>query len=95
VEIGVCLDCNLQAKVDEKRSKYVPLDGELCKLKGWKRWKIVAVVVGASGTIPSQLRYELNKLPLTTAEDTSRILQEVQRAVIYSAVRIIRSVVSD
>ena len=95
VEIGVCLDFNLKAKMAEKKSKYVPLAIELCKLRGWTRWKTIAVVVGATGTFPSKLTSEVCKLPHTSEGDVVKILQDVQHAVIYSAVNIVRNVVKD
>ena len=92
VEIGVCLDTNLQSKMAEKSSKYIPLAIELSKLRGWRHWKIVAVVVGTSGSIPVQFTSELCKLPLTTPLQAKRLLADVQHATIYSAVNIMRNV---
>ena len=48
VEIGICLDQNLKKKLEEKRTKHVKLAMELSKLRGWKKWKIVPIVAGAT-----------------------------------------------
>ena len=48
VELGLCLEQNIQKKLNEKREKYVRLAMELSKLRRWRKWKIVPVVVSVT-----------------------------------------------
>ena len=51
VEVGICLEQNIQKKLNEKREKYVRLAMELSKLRRWRKWKIVPVVVSVTGIV--------------------------------------------
>ena len=51
VELGICLEQNIQKKLSEKREKYVRLAMELSKLRRLQNWKKVLVVVSVTGIV--------------------------------------------
>ena len=94
VELGVCLEQNIQKKLSEKREKYVKLAMELSKLRRWRKWKIVPVVVSVTGIV-TRIWDELKYIPGIGERQGRELIKEMQKIVIYRAVNIMRHVLNN
>ena len=59
IDISVPLDLNISRKIKDKQNDYMLLMGELQTLYPTFKYKIVSVVIGAYGTVTTQLKQHL------------------------------------
>ena len=85
VDIAVPGDTRITTKEDEKIEKYSELCRELGRLWGVK-CRVVPIVVGALGTIPTRLSAHLEMLDINTSIET------IQKSAILGTARILRKV---
>ena len=85
IDVVIPEDGRVRAKEDEKVEKYQDLAREVRKIRG-VRTKVIAIVVGALGTIPLRLKENLR----TIGVDTSIGL--IKRFVLSGSARILRKV---
>ena len=85
VDIAVPGDTRVNTKEDEKIEKYRDLCRELERL--WRvKCRVVPVVVGALGTIPTRLSAHLKMLDINLSVET------IQKSAILGTARILRKV---
>lgn len=89
VEISVPSPVNIQKKHTEKIDKYVPLAQEVKELWRVKDVKIIPIILGATGEIPTQLLDNINTLGLP-----KNIYIAMQKAVILGTCGIVRKVLN-
>ena len=67
---------------------------ELSKLRRWRKWKIVPVVVSVTGIV-TRTWDELNYIPGIGERQGRELIKEMQKIVIYRAVNILRHILNN
>ena len=87
VDVGVPLDTNLEKVYQEKKSKYIPLIGQMQQIYKEYKFMAIAITVGRLGSIPKKLPEELKQIPLND-EKLELLIPRMQKAAILGTVHI-------
>ena len=91
VDVAVGLDVNTTRNYNQKNYNYVLLLTELKKLYPRHTFEILAIVLGATGVIATELAINLRKLKIKNIEE---IADRCQRMALIGTVKIVKSVMN-
>ena len=93
VDIGVPLDTNLENVYQDKKSKYIPLIGQMQQVYKDYKFMAIAITVGCLGSIPKKLPEELKQIPFND-EKLKLSIPRMQRAAILGTVHICKTIMT-
>ena len=70
IDICVCLDVNIDKNIELKQNYYLPLAAELKRLYPEYTYKVVPVIISATGHVTKQIVDILKKLKVDNIEQT-------------------------
>ena len=91
IDISVPLDLNISSKIKDKQNNYMLLMGELQMLYPTFKYKIVPVVIGAFGTVTTQLKQHLQSLGFG-APKCEEITRSIQKRALMGSMKICKTI---
>ena len=90
VDVGVPLDTNLENVYQDKKSKYIPLIGQMQQIYKDYKCMVIASTVGCLGSVPKKLPEELKQI-LFNDEKLKLLIPRMKKAVILGTVHICKT----
>ena len=90
IEISVPSDRNINKKIKEKYDNYYPLIGELQRVYPEYKYRIIPIIVGALGSIPTLLERSLIEIGFETVK-TKNIIKEIQKRALLGSLKIMKT----
>ena len=87
IDISVPLDLNISSKNQDKRNDYILLVGELQTLYPSFKYQIVPVVIGAFGTMTTELKENLQALGCSEPK-SGKIIRSIQKRALIGSMKI-------
>ena len=91
IDISVPLDLNISSKIKDKQNDYMLLMGELQMLYPTFKYKIVPVVIGAFGTVTTQLKQHLQSLGFDALK-CEEITRSIQKRALIGSMKICKTI---
>ena len=90
VDAGVPLDTNPENVYQDKKSKYIPLIGQMQQIYKDYKFMAIAITVGCLGSVPKKLPEELKQIPFND-EKLKLLIPRMQKAAILRTVHICKT----
>ena len=90
IDVCIPLDINVTSNEKVKRDKYVQLAGGLKRLYNEYNFKVIPVVIGATGYVPKTLTGYLREIGFSSTV-IPRLIQLLQKKAILGSVKVIKT----
>ena len=90
IDISIPLDTNVELRHNTKRDNYAPLVDQLRHLYPKYKYKIVPIIIGALGTIPTKLQENLKTIGLKQ-KAINRFIEQGQKLALLGTLKIVKN----
>ena len=90
VDVGVLLNTNLENVYQDKKSKYIPLIGQMQQIYKDYKFMAIAIIVGCLSSVPKKLLEELKQI-LFNDEKRKLLIPGMQKAATLGTVNICKT----